>query len=261
MCWKGDWIMATDAGEFSGRTALVTGGSRGIGRAICLRLATSGARVAINYRQNQAAAETVRDQITGDGGEAVAVPGDVADPAGVAGMVEATERAFGPIDMLVCNAGISLSGEKNPLAYEGWRRVMTVNVDGTFLPVMAVKDGMLSRGFGRIVCIASIAGLRSRPQNVIYATSKAAVIAFVRNISGVLAPAVRINAVAPGLIETDMIAGMDPERREGMIGGTPMGRIGRPEEIAETVLFLLSERSSFTTGQTLVASGGRVTVP
>lgn len=253
--------MAADREELSGRTALVTGGSRGIGRAICLRLAAAGARVAINYRQNRAAAEAVRDQIVGDGGEAVVVAGDVADPAEVAAMIETVEQALGPIELLVCNAGISLSGGPNPLAYENWRQVMTVNVDGTFLPVMAVKDGMMNRGFGRIVCIASIAGLRPRPQNVVYATSKAAVIAFVRNISGVLAPAVRINAVAPGLIETDMIAGMDPKRREGMISATPMERIGRPEEIAETVLFLLSERSSFTTGQTLVASGGRVTVP
>lgn len=253
--------MATDAGDLDGRTALVTGGSRGIGRAICLRIAAEGARVAINYRQNRAAAEAVRDEISTAGGEAVTVAGDVANADDVAAMVETVEQELGPIDLLVCNAGISNSRDGDPLSYEGWRRVMTTNVDGTFLPVMAVKDGMVSRGFGRIVCIASIAGLRSRPQNVIYATSKAAVIAFVRNISGVLAPDVRINAVAPGLIETDMIAGMDPERRKGMIGGTPMGRIGQPEEIAETVLFLLSERSSFTTGQTLVASGGRVTVP
>jgi len=253
--------MTEQTDEFAGRTALVTGGSRGIGRAICLALAASGARVAINYRQDRAAAEAVREQITGGGGEAVIVAGNVADPDEVAAMIDATEQALGPIDLLVCNAGVSNTAEKNPLSYEGWRRVMTVNVDGVFLPVMAVKDGMLARGFGRIVCVASIAGLRARPQSVIYATSKAAVIAFVRNISGVLAPAVRINAVAPGLIETDMIADMDPARREGMISGTPMGRIGQPEEIAETVLFLLSERASFTTGQTLVASGGRVTVP
>lgn len=252
--------MATDQ-DYAGRTALVTGGSRGIGRAISLALARDGARVAINYRKEQAAAEAVRDEIIAAGGEAVTVAADVADPEQVDAMIAETEQAFGPIELLVCNAGISASAEKDPMSFETWRKVMTVNVDGVFLPVMAVKDGMMARGFGRIVCIASIAGLRARPMSVTYATSKAAVIAFVRNISGVIAPSVRINAVAPGLIETDMIAGMDPKRREGMIGGTPMGRIGEPHEIAEATLFLLSERASFTTGQTLVASGGRVTVP
>ncbi len=136
-----------------------------------------------------------------------------------------------------------------------------MNLDGVFLPVMAVKDGMLARGYGRIVCISSIAALRRRPRNLAYATSKAAVIAFVRNAATDLAPAVRINAIAPGLIETDMIVSMDPARREAMVRETPMGRIGQPEEIAEMTLFLLSERSSFTTGQTLIASGGRVTLP
>ncbi len=250
-----------DGQEFSGRTALVTGGSRGIGRAICARLAAGGARVAINYRKEQVAADAVRDEIIGAGGAAVTVAGDVSDPGQVKAMIAETESAFGPVDLLVCNAGISASGEADPLSYDTWRKVMTVNVDGVFLPVMTVKDGMLARGFGRIVCIASIAGLRARPMSVTYGTSKAAVIAFVRNISGVLAPAIRINAVAPGLIETDMIANMDPKRRDGMIGGTPMGRIGEPNEIAEAAAFLLSERASFTTGQTLVASGGRVTIP
>ena len=247
--------------EFSGRTALVTGGSRGIGQAICARLAAGGARVAINYRKEKAAAEAVRDAIIGAGGEAVTVAGDVSDPDHVNAMIAETESALGPIDLLVCNAGIGSFGAQDPLSYETWRRVMAVNLDGVFLPVMAVKDGMQERGFGRMVCIASIAGLRPRPLSVTYATSKAAVIAFVRNISGVLAPTIRINAVAPGLIETDMIANMDPARREGMISGTPMGRIGEPHEIAEAAAFLLSERASFTTGQTLVASGGRVTIP
>ncbi len=247
--------------ELAGKTALVTGGSRGIGREISLLLARSGAKVAINYVHDQAAANVVKQEIEGDGGAAVIVQADVSEPEQVDAAVKASEDALGPIDLLVCNAGISRAGDATELTYEGWRRVMDVNLNGVFLPVMAVKDGMIERGDGRIVCIASIAGLRPRPHNVPYATSKAAVIAFVRNISGVIAPEVRINTIAPGLIETDMVAPMDPVRRQAMIEATPMQRIGQPQEIAEMALFLLSDRSSYTTGQTLIASGGRVVVP
>lgn len=247
--------------EFEGKTALVTGGSRGIGRATCLRLAKEGAAVAVNYQGNAAAAEEVRKQIVDAGGRAIAVQGNVAEEADVAAMVAATEQELGPIDLLVCNAGIGRLGDADPHGIENWRHVMAVNVDGVFLPVMAVREGMAARGDGRIVCIASIAGLRPRARNIAYATSKAAVIAFVRNVSGVLAPHIRINCIAPGLIETDMIADMDPGLKQSMIDDTPISRLGQPEEIAEMALFLLSDRASFTTGQTMVSSGGRVTVP
>jgi 3-oxoacyl-[acyl-carrier protein] reductase len=127
---------------------------------------------------------------------------------------------------------------------------------------MAVKDGMIARGFGRIVCFASIAGLRPRPSMLAYSTSKAAVIGFARSCSEAFAPAVRINCIAPGLIDTDMpAASLDPATRQRMIDATPLKRIGRPEEMAELALFLLSERASYTTGQTYVADGGRVTLP
>ena len=248
-------------GEFTGRTALVTGGSRGIGRAICLGLARGGARVAVNYVSDAKAAEAVVAAMEAEGGGGVAVPGDVSDPDQVAAMVRATEEALGPIDLLVCNAGVISANVSRREDFENWRRVMAVNVDGTYLPVMAVKDGMIERGFGRIVCLASIAGLRPRPQGITYATSKAAVIGFVRSAAAAFAPAIRMNAIAPGLIETDMTDPMDETRRAELIAATPMKRIGQPEEIAEMALFLLSERSSFTSGQTLVASGGRVTVP
>ena len=247
--------------EFANKTALITGGSRGIGRAICLRLSEEGAAVAVNYQGNQSAAETVCKRIEDAGGRAIAIQGDVSDEAAVDAMVARTETELGPIDLLVCNAGIGRKQDADPHGIENWRHVMAVNVEGVFLPVMAVRKGMAERGDGRIVCIASIAGLRPRARNIAYATSKAAVIAFVRNVSGVLAPSIRINAVAPGLIETDMIADMDPTLKQRLIDETPITRLGRPEEIAEMTLFLLSDRASFTTGQTLVASGGRVTVP
>ena len=245
--------------RFDDRTALVTGGSRGIGRAICLRLAECGARIAINYARDAAAAMAVRDLITDAGGQAMTIQADVSDPGQVADMVDQAAAALGPVDLLVCNAGIGAKGA--PFSHESWRAVQSVNVDGTILPIMAVKDGMIARHYGRIVCIASIAGLRPRPQNVAYATSKATVIAFVRNFAPLIAPHVRLNAIAPGLIETDMIVAMDQERRQRMIAETPLGRIGEASEIAEMAHFLLSDRSSYTTGQTLVASGGRVSVP
>jgi 3-oxoacyl-[acyl-carrier protein] reductase len=247
--------------EFSGRTALVTGGSRGIGRATSLLLARAGAKVAVNYVNDGEAADAIRSKIERDGGVAHIVKADVSDPEQIAEAVRATERELGPVELLVCSAGTGERGDHSELTYESWQRVMKVNLDGTFLPVMAVKDAMIRRGYGRIVCVSSIAALRPRPQNIAYATSKAAVIAFVRNCAPGFAPEVRINAIAPGLIETDMVAGMDPARRQAMIEATPMQRLGEPEEIAEMALFLLSERSSYTTGQTLIAAGGRVTIP
>lgn len=247
--------------EFNGRTALVTGGSRGIGRATCLALAREGARVAVNYASNErAAAQTVAD-IEKLGAETMMVEADVSDPQAVARMIEAVESGLGPTDLLVTSAGIAKVEQHGEMTFEGWRHMMAVNLDGTYLPVMAVKDGMLDRGYGRIVCIASIAGLRARGKMITYSTSKAAVIAFSRSCAEALAPTVRVNCVAPGLTDTGMGTSMGAEVMQRLADEAFLKRIGQPEEIAETVLFLLSDRSSFTTGQTLVADGGRATLP
>ncbi len=251
--------MAT--GELAGRTALVTGGSRGIGRAICRILAREGADVAINYVNDEAAAREAEALVVAEGVKCAVVKADVSEPEQVDAMVAQTERALGPIDLLVTSAGMVVPRLGTEVDFATWQRVMRVNLDGTFLPVMAVKGGMLERKFGRIVCIASIAALRPRPLQMPYGVSKAAVIAFARSCSEAFAPDVRINSIAPGLIETEMAAKLSPNARRAMIEGTPMKRIGEPEEIAEMALFLLSERSSFTTGQCFVASGGRVTLP
>lgn len=248
--------------EFAGRTALVTGGSRGIGRAVCVRLAEEGARVAVNYARDEAAARETERLVRAKGGDGAVLQADVSDPDAVAAMVGAAERALGPIDLLVNCAGIPEVGAHTELDYATWRRVMAVNLDGTFLPIWAVKDGMIARGYGRIVCFASIAGLRARPRMIAYSTSKAAVVGFARSCAEALAPHVRVNTIAPGLIDTDMPAGsLDDAARAKMVDATPLKRIGRPEEMAELALFLLSERSSFTTGQVYVADGGRVTLP
>lgn len=247
--------------ELKGKTALVTGGSRGIGRATCLALAREGVRVAVNYVSNaEAARETVAD-IERLGAEAMMVEADVSDPESVAAMVAAVESGFGAVDLLVTSAGIAAMEHHSEMTFENWRRMLSVNLDGTYLPVMAVKDGMLDRGYGRIVCIASIAGLRARGRMITYSTSKAGVIAFSRSCAEAFAPTIRVNCVAPGLIETDMGASAGAETMQRMSDDAFLKRIGQPEEIAETALFLLSERSSFTTGQTLVADGGRVTLP
>jgi 3-oxoacyl-[acyl-carrier protein] reductase len=248
--------------ELEGRTALVTGGARGIGRATCVRLAQQGARVAINYTRNEAAAKEAERLVKAEGAECLTVQADVSDPAAVAAMVEKAERTLGPIDLLVTSAGIAPTEGRGEVSYEEWRRTMAVNLDGTFLPIMAVKDGMIARGFGRIVCFASIAGLRPRAAMLAYGTSNAGVVAFARNCSEAFAPAIRINSIAPGLIDTDMpAASLDAATRQRMIDATPLKRIGRPEEMAELALFLLSERSSYTTGQCYVADGGRATLP
>jgi 3-oxoacyl-[acyl-carrier protein] reductase len=250
------------AGELAGRTALVTGGSRGIGRAVCVRLAKEGARIALNYASNEAAAAEARELVEAEGAECLLAPADVSDPGAVAAMVAEVERELGPVDLLVAAAGIAPGEQRGAVAFETWRRILAVNLDGTFLPVMAVKDGMIARGYGRIVCFASIAGLRPRPAMLAYSSSKAAVIAFARSCSEAFAPQIRINCIAPGLIDTDMpAASLDEGTRRRMIEATPLGRIGRPEEMAELALFLLSERASFITGQTYVADGGRVTLP
>ncbi|HIN93943.1 MAG TPA: SDR family NAD(P)-dependent oxidoreductase, partial [Alphaproteobacteria bacterium] len=194
--------------EFQGRVALVTGGSRGIGRAICERLASGGARIAINYQHNEDAAFATLGAINAAGSEAIMVQANVAEPDQVTAMVEQTERDLGTIDLLVTSAGIAKAEPPDQLDYASFKQIMSVNVDGTYLPLVSVTKGMRARRFGRIVCIASIAALRPRPAQAAYGASKAAVIAFARNLSEDLAPEVRINSIAPGLIETDMIQEM-----------------------------------------------------
>ena len=247
--------------EFEGRVALVTGGSRGIGRAICHRLASDGAKIAVNYQNNRDAAESTRADVEELGSEGILVQANVGLADEVSRMVRETEGALGPIDLLVTNAGVADMEPPTEMKFDVFKRMMEVNVDGTYLPLMEVGKGMRDRGFGRVVCIASIAGLRPRANQAAYGVSKAAVIALARNVAEGWAPAVRINSVAPGLIETDMIQVMAEEQRNAIAEATPMKRLGQPEEIAELAAFLLSERASFVTGQCYIASGGRVTLP
>ncbi len=247
---------------FAGKTVLVTGGGRGIGRATALRLAREGAKVAVSYVSNQAEADSAAAEITALGTQTVVIQGDVAVREEAQAIVAETRAALGPIDILVHSAGIAEVEPPSEITWEVWERTFTVNVHGTFHMIYAVKDEMIERGYGRIVTLSSIAGLRPRPLLAHYAASKAAVISMTQSLSEAWAPHnVRLNAVAPGLIDTDMARNLPETSWEHCIATTPMGRVGQPEEIANLIRFLVSDESSFMTGQTLVASGGRVLLP
>ncbi len=248
--------------DFSGKTILVTGGSRGIGRAAAVRLGNEGARVAVNFVANQDAATVAVSDIEASGGTAVAIRGDVSSPDEAQQIVEQTRKAFGPIDCLVHSAGISIAEPASQVTWKTWKKTMDVNLDGTFNMVYAVKDEMIDQQFGRIVLLSSIAGLRKRENQVHYSASKAAVIALARCCAQAWAKHnIRINCICPGLIDTAMARALSPEAQRYVIETTPMKRLGRPEEIAALIRFLLSEESSYMTGQTVVASGGRVMLP
>ena len=230
--------------EFKGKVALITGASRGIGRAIAIELAKNGANIAINYNSNLKSAKETQKLVDKTGVKSEIIKADVSREKSIKLLIKQTEKKLGPIDLLVTNAGIALLS-KDPLKldYKIWKKTMATNVDGTLLPIKEVLPGMIKRKYGRIVCLSSIAGLGMRPNMITYGTSKAAVIALVRNLSAAVAPHIRINSVAPGLIETDMIESLDKKTRKNMIENTPLKRIGKPQDIANSVCYLLSDRS------------------
>jgi 3-oxoacyl-[acyl-carrier protein] reductase len=249
-------------GEFENRVALVTGGSRGVGRATALQLAREGADVAIGYATRRETAEKVVAEIRGLGRKSLCGPCDVTQQSQIDALVADTRRDLGPIDLLAHCGAVSNVAAHTELSYERWFQTIDANLNGTFRVVFAVKDEMIRRGFGRIVLISSVAALRPRALQIHYASSKAGVIALARCCSDAFAPhGVRVNCIAPGLIETEMAHVLDEDQIARIKKETPLGRLGRPEEIAELACFLLSERSSFMTGQTVVSSGGRVTLP
>ena len=251
-----------NSNEFKGKVALITGASRGIGRAIAIELAKNGASISINYNSDIKSAKETQKLVNKTGVKSAIFKANVSKEKEVKKLIENTEKKLGNIDLLVTNAGIALLSKKPlELDYKVWKETMATNVDGTLLPIKEVLPGMISRKYGRIVCISSVAGLGMRPNMITYATSKATVIALVRNLASAIAPYVRINSVAPGLIKTDMIQSLDKKARKNIIDTTPLQRIGKPEDIANTVYYLLSDKSDFTTGQTLVTDGGRVPLP
>lgn len=247
---------------FEGRVALVTGGSRGIGRATALRLALEGADVAISYATRADDAAAVVSELRALGRRALCVPCDVSREEQVRNMVERTRADLGPIDLMAHCGAVSTVLDHDALTLEEWRRTIDINLTGAYLVLFAVKDEMIARGFGRMVTVSSVAALAPRKRQIHYSAAKAGVIALTRCCAEAFAPHnVRINCVAPGLIETEMAHALPDDAFAAVVAATPMGRVGQPEEIASTIRFLLSEESSFMTGCTVVASGGRVMLP
>jgi 3-oxoacyl-[acyl-carrier protein] reductase len=237
-----------------GRTALVTGASRGIGRAIALRLAEAGVDVAVGFRQDSEAAEAQVARIHQIGRRAVAVGADLSDPAQVMSLVDRAEAALGPLDILVSNAGIGPRQALAEITLADWDRLMQLNLRPAFLLAQRLTPGMRERGWGRVILISSVAAFTGGIVGPHYATSKAGLLGLTHALAGPLAPSgVTVNAVAPALIETEMMPA-DPEGQRQIAGRIPVGRLGRAEEVAEAVLSLVA--NSYITSQTLLVDGG-----
>ena len=248
--------------KFEGRIALVTGASRGIGRATAIKLAGEGADVAVHYVRSAKPAEEVCEEVRTLGRRAIALQADIADRVAVNEMVAQATAALGPIELLVNNAGDVGNMDFDQLTPEHWDRIIAINLTGPFNVIWAVKEGMVQQKFGRIVNVSSIAALAPRPNQFAYAAAKAGVISFTKSACDPLAKYnVRINSLAPGAIDTDMIHEISPEMLEHLRSTTPLQRLGTPEEMANIIAFLLSEDASYMTGATIIASGGRVLFP
>lgn len=241
------------------RSALITGASRGIGRATAAVLAREGWPVCVNYLERRDAAEELVAELRARGCAAMAWQADVSDRRAVEAMAAAAAEALGPVELLVNNAGISHQGLFQDTDDGVWDRLLAVNLTGPRNAVQAVLPHMLSEKRGAIVNISSIWGLRGGSCEVAYAVTKAGIVGLTRSLALELAPSgIRVNCVAPGCIETDMVRVLGRETRAMLAEETPLGRLGRPEEIAEAVAFLASEKAGFITGQVITADGGFV---
>ncbi len=245
--------------DLTGRVALVTGGGRGIGRAIALELAASGAAVTVNYRGNSATAEETVAAITAAGGAATAVQGDVSEGESVEAMVKATIAAHGRLDILVNNAGITRDTLLMRMKDEDFDQVIATNLRGVFLCTRAVLRQMSKQRAGRIINIASVIGLIGNAGQANYAAAKAGILGFTRATAREIAARnVTVNAIAPGFIETEMTGVLGEETRKAILESIPLGRFGQAEEVAKLVTFLASDAAAYITGQTFTVDGGMV---
>jgi acetoacetyl-CoA reductase len=245
--------------DLTGKACLVTGASRGIGRAIALELGRNCASVAVGYANNKEAADEVVAEIAASGGQSFAFRLDVQDPAAIEPAVAKVVEAFGKIDVLVNNAGITRDRSLAKMSSEEWDDVLQTNLSSVFHLTSRVLPHMVKAGYGRIVNISSVIGLHGNFGQANYAAAKAGIVGFTKSAALELArKGVTVNAIAPGFIETEMIAAMPDEVRAKILDRIPMGRFGRPEEIAQAVAFLVSS-GDYITGQVISIDGGLYT--
>jgi len=243
--------------ELDGRVALVTGGSRGIGAAVCAELGAAGAEVVVNYASSADAAETVCAGIRDAGGSATALAGDISTPEGAAALVSQVESEVGPIAILVCNAGITRDNLIMKLSDEDWRAVVDTNLGGAFFTCRAVARPMLKRRAGAIVTMSSVVGVHGNAGQTNYAASKAGLIGLTKALAKELGGrGIRVNAIAPGYISTELTDALPEAAREAILGQTPLGRLGDPADVARAVRFLVSDAAAFVTGDVLAVDGG-----
>lgn len=241
------------------KVAIVTGGSRGIGRAIVETLAAAGARVVVNYKSNAAAAEEVVHAIEGANGKALAVQADVSTAEGVEALFRATLDQFGRLDILVNNAGITRDTLLLRMKEDDFDAVLDTNLRGVFLCTKAALRPMSKAKGGRIINITSVVGLMGNPGQSNYAAAKAGLIGFTKSVAREMASrAITVNAVAPGYIETELTDVLSEQVRGAILENIPLGRLGEPRDVANLVCFLASDAASYITGQTLTVDGGMV---
>ncbi len=246
-----------DAMRLKGRVAVVTGGSRGIGRAIALALAEEGAAVAINYQRNKAAVEVVAQAIEKMGRAAEVCQADISNPEQVLRMRDAILQRFDRVDILVNNAGIHRDKSFINRDYETWKAVVSVDLDGAFHCTKAFAGAMKARGHGRIINISSVVGQMGNFGQANYAAAKAALLGFTKTLAKEFASkGVTVNAVAPGFIETEMVTGTPDEVKQQVLAQIPMHRFGKPEDVARAVVFLASDDTGYITGHVLNVNGG-----
>ena len=243
--------------DFADKVAVVTGSSRGIGRAIALRLAAGGAKMVINYRSSEAAADEVVEHIRSNGGEAIAVQGDVSVVAEAQALIDTAKKTFNRIDILVNNAGTTRDTLLVRMSEDDWDVVIDTNLKGTFNCIKAVSRQMMRQRYGRIVIITSVAGIAGNAGQANYASAKAGLIGLTKTVAKELGGrGITCNAVAPGLVPTDLTASVPEDLAKLAVERTPLGRTGTPEDMAAAVAFLASDEASFITGQILAVDGG-----